>query len=155
MKWYFMLMGLLVTIVLSAQPHERLFSTAGTSVSNNGLVQMSVGEPVIGSVRSGDITLTQGFLQVFKASVNNRDHAAPESSFILFPNPSDGRLTLLNDLPEDLTYEVSVISLTGEKVFFTETKGTGTFDLSFLPAGIYFLQVMQDQKTNSIKFEKF
>lgn len=154
MKWFFILCGLTLSTCLLAQPHERLFSPAGGSWNSNGLVQAAIGEPVTGTLRTTEVVITQGFIQVFDLTTRTREKDGTQNVVGLFPNPSDGRVTLRHSLPVDRPYRILVTSLLGQTVYQGTASGPCSLDLAHLANGMYILQLEQDQKTYSIKFEK-
>ena len=154
MKWFFILCGLTLSSSLLAQPHERLFSPAAGSWNGTHFVQVAIGEPVTGTLQTTDVVATQGVLQVYKVTTSARDQADQGLSIELYPNPTDGQISLRHSLPSETSYRIQVYSLLGQIVFRTEAQGPCTLDLAPLANGMYILQLEQNQKTYSIKFEK-
>lgn len=154
MKWFFILCGLTLGSSLLAQPYERLFSPAGGSWNSTSFVQVAIGEPITGTLRATDVVATQGFLQVFKMTTSTRDQIDQGVRVDLYPNPSDGRITLRHSLPSDQPYRIRVFSLLGQMVYNGKAVGPCSLDLAHLANGMYVLQLEQNQKTYSIKFEK-
>lgn len=67
-----------------------------------------------------------------------------ERALEIFPNPTTGKIILKCNTPESLA--LTVYNAEGKKVFYKEKTITGAeTDLSFLPAGIYFLQAQNAQ----------
>ena len=89
-------------------------------------------------------------------SVINRN--SNEAAFVVFPNPNDGRFQVQNS-----TYDVNgadpfkiagmvIYNLMGEKIYtsvyspLSNWKGAEVIDLSAQPKGVYFLQVIDENK---------
>ncbi|MFZ5553085.1 MAG: T9SS type A sorting domain-containing protein [Bacteroidota bacterium] len=98
-------------------------STSGTSQSGNYMSSIALGE--------GEIS--------------------PEMEMMLYPNPSNGMITVSSLAGENAASSIEVYTVTGQKVYsenVTQTTGTNfNMDLSFLPAGMYSLRVIfRDEK---------
>lgn len=66
------------------------------------------------------------------------------SSIQLYPNPSGGKVTLEASHQEHIT-GLKVFSHTGQLVHSeSEETGFSEMDLSFLPSGLYYVQILQD-----------
>lgn len=154
MKWFFILCGLMLGSSLLAQPYERLLSPAGGSWTGQTVVHVAIGEPITGTLRTDQVIATQGVLQVFKVTTSVRDQQDQQISVSLFPNPTDGQVNLRHSLPADRPCQIRVFNLLGATVFRAEALGSCSLDLAHLANGMYILQLEQDQKTYSIKFEK-
>lgn len=76
----------------------------------------------------------------------------------VFPNPADETLTVTCYRPEGTSVEVSVFNVIGEKVMRSQLAATdlrqgAALDVSFLPQGIYWLQLSDgDAGTTRFKF---
>lgn len=69
----------------------------------------------------------------------------------LFPNPSNGLVTLENTSNESLNYEV--YNMIGSKLESGIVNGTTTLDLSSLNSGMYFMILIKDQERLTLRFE--
>lgn len=70
-------------------------------------------------------------------SVNENDY---DSSIILFPNPTKDKIFL--EYKNYKSFEVSIFSLNGEKIYFEKTNiGNTTIDLNNIEQGIYLLEI--------------
>jgi hypothetical protein len=75
------------------------------------------------------------------------------SAVNVVPNPTSDEAQI--QLPENRHFEVSIIDVTGRRVYFTKN-ATGTIEIncSNLSAGAYFIKAMADQKFFVCKFIK-
>jgi len=69
-----------------------------------------------------------------------------------FPNPTTGIINV--EYSSKTPVQFDVINMLGKNVFSQNTNNTEktTIDLSNLNKGIYFLQMITDSKTTSLKF---
>ena len=155
MKNFLILCGLLLSTGVFAQPFERLLSPGGDTWSTSEyVVSVSLGEPLIGTLRADEYLLTQGFLQVYDLTTGTTNPGQTAHRLELFPNPSDGFVNLRHTLSQDRPYRIHIYNLLGNVVYQTRATGATTLDLTHLSNGLFILQMEQDQKTYSIKFEK-
>lgn len=69
-------------------------------------------------------------------------------SVSLFPNPTSGEVFLLNDLEESGAMSVTLLNAHGQLIeswSFSDAKPTQRLELPQLPAGVYWLRVVDDQ----------
>lgn len=67
------------------------------------------------------------------------------SKFEVFPNPTNGRATLILETSQDLTYQVTITDVLGKQVtFFDEVRGNSTLDLELDGAGFYFINLIKE-----------
>ncbi len=70
----------------------------------------------------------------------------------LYPNPSDSKITL--DLPQGISItQAAVYNTLGQQVLLSGANNT-SWDISGFSTGIYFLKIMTDQGSASLKFIK-
>lgn len=83
----------------------------------------------------------------------------PEESVALFkvyPNPTSGRITIQSSIVNSQLCKVSVYNLAGMTLFEAEIEQMQEFmefDLSHLPAGVYFMNFQQQSKTHVAQIE--
>jgi PKD repeat protein len=70
----------------------------------------------------------------------------------LYPNPGNGKI-IIESAYQNRSFDAVIYNSEGKQVFKTELKHIGEFDLSDQPAGVYFLQ-LKDQE-NNILTKKF
>ncbi len=108
-----------------------ILQSGTTTVQADMLVAIPQVEIFRENIRKVRITITQGTTSTEEASAEN----AP---IRIFPNPTDGTVFLESDW-----VVVSIIGLDGREMIRLNTRPAGqTLDVSFLPAGLYFLDVM-------------
>jgi hypothetical protein len=140
---------LFLPAVLHGQILERsVLSTTG-SLSNSGDVYIAatVGEPVIGTVQSETLVLTQGFQQPLLEEPNSfvlLDHQ--KTWFTLFPNPAEEEVSLRLEAMPSLSMALEIMDMLGrlhiqQPVPLNGQEVTVRINISTLPAGLYFLQL--------------
>ncbi len=78
--------------------------------------------------------------------VGEQEHGAALNRFRIFPNPSDGEISIDLSLAS-ANAEIFISDITGRRIYdHTISNRTNTFelDLSFYPAGIYFCEIVSD-----------
>jgi|GEM_PF-1368270 len=71
------------------------------------------------------------------------------SSFSIYPNPNNGRFTLVSG--SDDAYNFVVVNMQGQQILTSEISGTASIDLSDQPKGVYFIRL---SNTTSTSIEK-
>jgi hypothetical protein len=117
------------TQVYSLNPPPSLFPVNGHNSANIDCF-MTQYNPVPGWRTSQQSTIT----------VNIEDNTL--SQIALYPNPTDGRLTIVNDQDNE-TLTVRITDVTGKQVFYVEgiNNSNNAIDFSELPASIYFIEI--------------
>jgi hypothetical protein len=69
------------------------------------------------------------------------------NSFTVYPNPSNGLINIEGVTDADIT----VYSITGEKLLSVDMMNSSTLDLSELPTGNYFVNIKQNDFTSTVK----
>jgi PKD repeat protein len=72
------------------------------------------------------------------------------TEFLIYPNPTSHQLTIVSELELN---QINILNITGQKVK-TITTQFNTIDVSELPSGIYFIELITDEKTITQKFVK-
>jgi hypothetical protein len=72
----------------------------------------------------------------------------------IFPNPVADKLNIQCRGPASLTKSISVNNIAGEVVYVHEKFICGEIDLSFLPAGLYFLNIINETNRVLVKLVK-
>lgn len=131
-------------------------SSAEISLADNQwLVQQSVGQAsVIGSARSGNRQLRQGFIQSdFSLS------AIAEStslSVTLFPNPFDAQFYIRFDEAVDAEVHVDVVDLSGRAVFQEHFAPAQQLNIRFreVAPGVYIIRIQSGTKHFTGRIQK-
>lgn len=79
-----------------------------------------------------------------------------EQKFQIFPNPStDGTFNLISNFPIEKEFEIELIGIDGKKLFnhYVHHENS-TVDISFLPAGIYFVKILSPTNPQVLKILK-
>ncbi len=61
------------------------------------------------------------------------------SSFSIYPNPNNGRFTLVSG--SDDAFNIMVVNMQGQQILTSEISGTTTINLSDQPKGVYFIRL--------------
>jgi len=77
-----------------------------------------------------------------------------ENIYSIYPNPVNDKLNI--NLNKNIDVQISIITISGKvvKKVTSENKSVVEINTSNLPAGIYFVRVTSNGKTNTIKFVK-
>jgi len=89
-------------------------------------------------------------------SSNNSLQKNSSSEIKVFPNPGSGIFNL--ETSENALAQISITDLSGKEVYKNEmnlsSNSLNTLDLSDLPGGVYFLSLIKDNNSQSIKIVK-
>jgi photosystem II stability/assembly factor-like uncharacterized protein len=93
---------------------------------------------------------------VFVPVVNQINENKSAFSIQCFPNPTSDKITLACTQNSDANFSVNIVNFQGKIMFQTKTNAIlpYTIDLSDLPNGIYFLNVVSNEKHQSFKVIK-
>ena len=128
---------------------QQVFSTAGKSANNSNLkLDYTIGEPIILTKSNGTTTLTQGFHQPTYQFVTKVSQSLKDVVDIkLFPNPSNGSLTIKDIQFDGIAKVVTITDLSGRLVQeFTMTQSVQQLDLSNIADGMYHINI-KDSKS--------
>lgn len=120
------------------------FETASSTFS------ITIGEPVIETVSSGSVILTQGFQQPHFFAVSAEMLAGNEYSIDVFPQPAIDFLTVKqNGINENLAYVLT--DVTGKSIMAGNLfEQTSSINVSQLSPGIYLLIINGKQSESNI-----
>lgn len=78
-------------------------------------------------------------------------------SFNIYPNPASGIITVeQNETSSGIEAEISIYSLTGKELLRQQLTGPKTeFNVSALPAGVYFIRLIPDDQNAAVKVGRF
>lgn len=127
-------------------------------VSSNYILSFTLGEAVIETFE-GNTVLTQGFQQTALIVVGTEETNFLEGEVNVFPNPTEGLISIDLKLPQYDPVEISLYDLSGKRVKFSSHQiQAGVIELSILdlPNGVYALEILNSntQKRASYKVVK-
>ncbi|HLF64072.1 MAG TPA: T9SS type A sorting domain-containing protein [Saprospiraceae bacterium] len=135
-------------------------SSGGFYNNTSGMLSFTTGEmAAIETYTSASNILTQGFQQPWDFGTYVIEHPGSDFSFSIYPNPSQGNLTLLTESEENTDLKVRISDLLGRQLFqagfYHQTKlQLQTLDLSHVAPGIYFLTIAIHRANSSIEAEQ-
>lgn len=120
-----------------------VFSSLGTSVSGNILLEATYGEAAIGNFSSSKYRLTVGFHQ----SVDLIDGLSEidQSDIVLYPNPAQNHIEIHS---ESEISRIKIVDLSGKILFdkiistLKPVGGNTEIDVSKLSSGMYIVQIV-------------
>ncbi len=129
---------------------EVVASAGGFDVKDGYSVSYTIGEPVAGTLKAGDLIVVQGFQQGYTTAVNpgvgvNEELATNVS---IYPNPVSTTLFVaFSEVPEGDCF-VRCYDMTGRVVGETSFDGDirAALDVAALPQGAYFVKIFVDEK---------
>ena len=77
------------------------------------------------------------YIEVIPVGIN--DHQINEQSVSLYPNPTNGRLTVM--IPAGINADITIFDMTGKPVLNRIINTQGKFNLNNLEKGIYFVKI--------------
>lgn len=116
-------------------------NTIGTQIKNTAYIYFDFNDPVI----------TNTTLNTLAAPTSIMDISKNESDWLVYPNPSNGTLYLINNTNAQEESQIQIVNAMGQTVY-TETISSNrkTIDLSKLNNGVYFVKISSDTH-NSVK----
>lgn len=148
MKQLFFTLLLFTSLGLSGQSigSYNISPAGSSSMSENGGLYFAIGEPINTEIGSGDLIISQGFLQVAIQGGINDTYELLIATAKIFPNPVSHSLNLELQDAEGV-HQYSLLDVTGKKLASGEliNKST-TIDFESHSSGTYFLQVFTDKE---------
>lgn len=132
-------------------------SSGGASSSSTNLqIDYTVGEPVIETVSSTNLTLTQGFHQP-GLTITSIDEPEVLGDISVYPNPTDEFINI--DIPVYYTgnFSVTLADASGRIIVQQEySSGISTIEMQNIATGTYFLQIISNdlQQKKNLKILK-
>ncbi|MCF8229977.1 MAG: M28 family peptidase [Bacteroidales bacterium] len=125
--------------------------------SQNYSPYIHTSDDIVGlSFNSSEMART--FTQAMVASVSakagilgysGQEDRSANTSFRVFPNPSEGKFSVFTNEPENSIIEV--IDITGKTIRTIEDTRKIRFDISAYPEGVYFVRLIKPQETTTQK----
>jgi Secretion system C-terminal sorting domain len=153
MKWTYMLFISLAFCQLQAQKIvPQVMASAGASMKSGTIfVEWTLGEMATETLKSGNLTVTQGFHQPNLIMVSSQNESLTNIS--VYPNPVSDILLIQNQ--SEGSIDIQLIEVNGKSIkaqrFLT---GTHALPMDQLPSGSYILQVKQGNSLGNFTIEK-
>ena len=128
---------------LSSLRAQEVISSSGNHSAGSGVaLSWTVGEPVIGTVSNGSVTLTQGFHQSRLSTTSVDEIVTPGLKLAVYPNPFSEILNLKVDEGEFSKLQYALFTLEGKSLALQNLRDNLTqIDLQTYAAGNYLLKV--------------
>jgi sugar lactone lactonase YvrE len=114
------------------------------------------GPTAVATDDSGYIYIADGFNSVIRkvtpiASILvGVEHVEESTPFMIYPNPSDGKFTVITEQPFT-EHSIQVFNALGQVIYTTKfTSNRNIIDLSMYPSGVYFVHYISPQN-NSVR----
>jgi len=116
-------------------------NTIGTQIKNTAYIYFDFNDPVITNTTLNTLAAPTGIMDISKN----------ESNWLVYPNPSNGTLYLINNTSSQEESQIQIVNAMGQ-VVHTETTSSNrkAIDLSKLNNGVYFVKISSDTH-NSVK----
>lgn len=129
---------------LSAQSIARSAITSGgtTESMNSNTISYSIGQPVVSTIQSGDVVVTQGFQQSDQKSSTGTIDLLPDGVYTVFPNPSNGKFSVELDAMTSNEGVIEIYNLIGQKI---ET-------MTLMPSPYHFVDFELENVSSGVHF---
>ncbi len=150
------------TLGLNAQSVEqKIINSSGNHFVNDSQVTVSMGEPIIGHIKTADNHVSVGFIQSFSLEVELVNGLEDDLLALveIYPNPTTKYVNLKVSSMGAVSSQINgvVYNETGiaVKEFVLETRGhIQQVDFSNLPGGVYVLKLSDGSKNNMYRIIK-
>lgn len=136
-------------------------SSGGYYSNTSGQLSFTTGEEtMVETFTSGTSMLTQGFQQVFDWGVYVGDYPDPNFSCRVYPNPTDGKFSIVIQSSAACAASVVLYDVFGKIVFQDEIVLTGQlqnylYDLKESASGIYLMKFMHPKLSSARQEQTF
>lgn len=142
MRYLVFILLLKSALLFSQSLSKQVISTAGSVFENENFnLSYSTGEFAVGSMTSedGSIQLGNGYYPSLDLSTLHAEN--PELIFHVkvFPNPTTELIYISH--PTEKSFDVSILDVSGKKIFQKIFQKDQPIDLKFLASGIYFIDI--------------
>jgi len=137
-------------------------SSGGSYFSAGGYtLSATIGEIAVTTLKSGSLTLTQGFQQPYDIGTSIKETGL-DWSITAYPNPVSEFLNIRFDLTDPIDLNVEIVDISGRKhlireLYYVTPGEIVTFDMSGFVRGVYLVRIYTPdwrvQKT--YKIQKF
>ncbi|MBN2682500.1 MAG: T9SS type A sorting domain-containing protein [Bacteroidales bacterium] len=113
-------------------------------------LHFTLGEPVTETFTAENNKITQGFHQSFNF-VSSVEKIEKCNSLIIFPNPADDIVYFNFGENFESNFTLNINDITGNVLLVKKIKTQGansttSLDISFLPPGLYFIEILATEK---------
>lgn len=149
--------GLLFSVYCMAQSVTPQVVASAGNYYDNGTISISwtLGEPVIATAVSTDVTLTQGFQQPDYNVVLVEHVSNPQLDVNVFPNPTTGLLNIQWTGKPDANATISLFDMSGKQIINQQVvtgNATGSVNISELANASYVLKIVAKDLTFSKEY---
>ncbi len=150
---YFIKMALALSYMILMVSHSSLcqesISSAGSSnQSGNYFLSWTLGEIITGNSTNSEITIYQGLLPAEITLFSVSEHDSINDHIVIYPNPTSNMITIecKSSISQSLFLQLQDIN--GRIFYKIEEidRNTVNIDLKNISAGIYFLNLFEDNK---------
>ena len=149
-------MVLLASSLMAQSLSPEVTATSGEYFEGqNHYLSWTLGEIVTETIASSDYILTQGFQQDFPAPFAIGEQYSNEQDILAYPNPVKDFLTIASK-KEMHGADIHVFDVHSTEIYHSRMNGSKTLlNLSFLPAGMYFIRISDEQNSKAFKIHKY
>jgi len=133
--------------MISAQvlQNDVIVSGGGTAETTNMNIEFSIGEPIIETTETVDITLTQGFLQP-SLTITSIEEDGMLAGISIYPNPVSDELTVQIPVQFTKALQWELLDMNGRILYQSEFfAGTQTIDMHQFAQGAYMLVITDSE----------
>jgi hypothetical protein len=122
---------------------QQVVSSGGGQGAGSGVrISWTIGEPVISTLRSGSLILTQGFHQTRLSLTAIEEIPVPGLKLSVFPNPTAEFINLKIEEGDFALFQYTLLDINGKSLKTNKLKEASTrVDMGKLAAGIYLLRI--------------
>jgi hypothetical protein len=159
MKYLFYILLITFSLpVLSQNVSQNVISNAGNYYNSADFsVSWTVGQPVINTLESNNIIVTQGFQQS-KFSISKIEENISNFDVKIFPNPASDFINVIVNTENNISLLLKILDINGHVVRQAKTGNNkeSTINIKKLPESIYFIKVINktDNTYNVYKLVK-
>ncbi|SMD33879.1 Por secretion system C-terminal sorting domain-containing protein [Reichenbachiella faecimaris] len=143
----------ILSTALCAQQLERHIIAAAGSNSTTG--SYTLGEVIVGSTSNGDLEIISGFQQPFPVVDSPLNVEDISKTISVYPVPAENRVTINGPTFDPELTDISLFSSQGQKIKISpiRSKNKALLDISHLPAGNYYLTLLNEANSTIAKYK--
>lgn len=147
---YLFVIFLSTPFVQGQDAYQRVLASAGgTAIGSNGSLEWTLGEVVIGDLKSDTYVITQGFHQtrLSQLVLGTENLTIFNIQASIYPNPTRDLLHITIDAEETNPKIIELIDVSGKRMLYRLESGNQIeINMVTLPHGIYFLQIIDESE---------